>query len=60
MLDLCEEAARILLEQDLEASIVLISSANAVVAKKGSEAYDVSKAALSHLIREEAIALAKS
>ncbi len=55
---LCEEAAKILREQDLEASIVLISSANAVVAKKGSEAYDVSKAALSHLIREQAIALA--
>ena len=44
--------------RDLEASIVLISSANAVVAKKGSEAYDVSKAALSHLIREAAVALA--
>jgi rhamnose utilization protein RhaD (predicted bifunctional aldolase and dehydrogenase)/NAD(P)-dependent dehydrogenase (short-subunit alcohol dehydrogenase family) len=55
---LCDEAAKILSEQDLEASIVLTSSANAVVAKKGSEAYDVSKAALSHLIREEAIALA--
>ena len=55
---LCDEAAQILREQDMEASIVLISSANAVVAKKGSEAYDVSKAALSHLIREEAISLA--
>ncbi len=55
---LCDEAANILREQDLESSIVLISSANAVVAKQGSEAYDVSKAALSHLIREEAIALA--
>jgi rhamnose utilization protein RhaD (predicted bifunctional aldolase and dehydrogenase)/NAD(P)-dependent dehydrogenase (short-subunit alcohol dehydrogenase family) len=55
---LCDEAAQILREQDLEASIVLVSSANAIVAKKGSEAYDVSKAALSHLVREEAIALA--
>ncbi len=54
---LCDEAAKILREQDLECCIVLISSANAVVAKKGSEAYDVSKAALSHLIREQAIAL---
>lgn len=54
---LTDEAARILKEQDLDASIVLTSSANAVVAKKGSEAYDVSKAALSHLIRELAIAL---
>ncbi|HXJ40891.1 MAG TPA: SDR family oxidoreductase, partial [Bryobacteraceae bacterium] len=39
-------------------SIVLTSSANAVVAKRGSEAYDVSKAALSHLVRELAISLA--
>jgi hypothetical protein len=30
--------------------VVLTSSANAVVAKRGSEAYDVSKAALSHLV----------
>ena len=37
---------------------MLTSSANAVVAKHGSEAYDVSKAALSHLVRELAIALA--
>ena len=34
------------------------SSANAVVAKRGSEAYDVSKAALSHLIRELAVSMA--
>jgi rhamnose utilization protein RhaD (predicted bifunctional aldolase and dehydrogenase)/NAD(P)-dependent dehydrogenase (short-subunit alcohol dehydrogenase family) len=44
-------------EQNLSASVVLTSSANAVVAKKGSEAYDTSKAALSHLIREAAISL---
>jgi rhamnose utilization protein RhaD (predicted bifunctional aldolase and dehydrogenase)/NAD(P)-dependent dehydrogenase (short-subunit alcohol dehydrogenase family) len=55
---LADEAARILRDQDLEASIVLTSSANAVVAKRGSEAYDVSKAALSHLVRELAISLA--
>jgi NAD(P)-dependent dehydrogenase (short-subunit alcohol dehydrogenase family) len=54
---LAEEAAHILREQDLEASLVLTSSANAVVAKRGSEAYDVSKAALSHLVRELAISL---
>jgi NAD(P)-dependent dehydrogenase (short-subunit alcohol dehydrogenase family) len=36
---------------------VLTSSANAVVAKHGSEPYDVSKAAISHLIRELAIGL---
>jgi len=55
---LADEAARILRDQDLEACIVLTSSANAVVAKRGSEAYDVSKAAVSHLIRELAISLA--
>jgi NAD(P)-dependent dehydrogenase (short-subunit alcohol dehydrogenase family) len=37
---------------------VLTSSANAVVAKRGSEAYDVSKAAVNHLVRELAISLA--
>lgn len=36
-------------------SIVLVSSANAVVAKKGSLAYDTSKAALNHLVREIAV-----
>ena len=55
---LVDEAARILRGQDLAASIVLTSSANAVVAKGGSEAYDVSKAAVSHLVRELAISLA--
>jgi len=35
----------------------LTSSANAVVPKRGSEAYDVSKAAVSHLIRELAVGL---
>lgn len=55
---LADEARPILLAQKLPASIVLTSSANAVVPKRGSEAYDVSKAALSHLIRELAISLA--
>ena len=55
---LAEEVAQILREQDLDASIVLTSSANAVVPKRGSEAYDVSKAAVSHLVRELAISLA--
>jgi len=54
---LAEEAARIFTEQQLESSIVLTSSANAVVPKRGSEAYDVSKAALSHLVRELAVSL---
>ncbi|MGA8102443.1 MAG: bifunctional rhamnulose-1-phosphate aldolase/short-chain dehydrogenase, partial [Candidatus Acidiferrales bacterium] len=55
---LIEEAAKILREQDLNASVVLVSSANAVVPKHGSEAYDVSKAAVNHIIREFAISLA--
>jgi len=55
---LVEEAAVLLGAQDLDAAIVLTSSANAVVAKRGSEAYDVSKAALSHLVRELAVSLA--
>ena len=52
---LVEEVGRMLQEQGLPASVVLTSSANAVVPKRGSEAYDVSKAALSHLIRELAV-----
>jgi rhamnose utilization protein RhaD (predicted bifunctional aldolase and dehydrogenase)/NAD(P)-dependent dehydrogenase (short-subunit alcohol dehydrogenase family) len=55
---LADEAARILEDQNLDASIVLTSSANAVVPKRGSLAYDVSKAALSHLVRELAVSLA--
>ena len=54
---LAEEAAKILKDQNLPASIVLTSSANAIVPKHGSEAYDVSKAAINHLIRELAIGL---
>ncbi len=54
---LADEAAKIFAEQGIDASLVLTSSANAVVAKRGSEAYDVSKAALSHLVRELAVAL---
>jgi rhamnose utilization protein RhaD (predicted bifunctional aldolase and dehydrogenase)/NAD(P)-dependent dehydrogenase (short-subunit alcohol dehydrogenase family) len=54
---LADEAARFFAEQGLDGSIVFTSSANAVVAKRGSEAYDVSKAALSHLVRELAVSL---
>jgi len=55
---LSDEVAKIFKEQGLDGSIVLTSSANAVVSKHGSEAYDVSKAAVSHLVRELAVALA--
>jgi len=44
-------------EQELPVTMVLMGSANAVVPKKGSEAYDTIKAALNHLIRELAIKL---
>jgi NAD(P)-dependent dehydrogenase (short-subunit alcohol dehydrogenase family) len=55
---LADEAAKLFEEQGLHGNIVFTSSANAVVAKRGSEAYDVSKAALSHLIRELAVSMA--
>jgi NAD(P)-dependent dehydrogenase (short-subunit alcohol dehydrogenase family) len=55
---LADEAAVVLDAQQTPAAIVLTSSANAVVPKKGSEAYDVSKSAVSHLVRELAIRLA--
>ncbi|HEY2343334.1 MAG TPA: SDR family oxidoreductase, partial [Chthoniobacteraceae bacterium] len=53
-----DEAAKIFREQGLKGSIVLTTSANAVVAKKGSVAYDTSKAAANHLVRELAMELA--
>ena len=52
---LTDEADKIFAVQGLDGTVTLTSSANAVVAKKGSEAYDVSKAALSHLVRELAV-----
>jgi rhamnulose-1-phosphate aldolase/alcohol dehydrogenase len=53
-----DEAAKIWKEQGLSGSLVLTTSANAVVAKKGSLAYDTSKAAANHLVRELALELA--
>ena len=55
---LTDEAAKVFKTQDLPGSVVLTSSANAVVPKRGTEAYDVSKAALSHLVRELAVTYA--
>jgi len=55
---LAQELKWILHDQRLPASIVLTSSANAVVPKHGSEAYDISKSAVNHLIRELAVGLA--
>ncbi len=52
------EAERIWTAQGLSGSLVATTSANAVVAKKGSVAYDASKAAANHLVRELAVELA--
>jgi len=54
---LARQAEWVFKEQDLPISMVLTSSANAIVPKKDSEAYDTSKSALNHLIRELAIKL---
>lgn len=53
-----DEAARIWDAQDLTGSLVVTTSVNAAVAKRGSFAYDTSKAAANHLVRELAIELA--
>ena len=52
-----EEASSIWNAQGLTGSLVITTSVNAVVPKKGSFAYDVSKTAANHLIRELAVAL---
>jgi len=53
-----DEAGRLLKEQGLPGNVVLCTSVNGVVGKKGSLAYDTSKAAANHLVRELAIELA--
>jgi rhamnulose-1-phosphate aldolase/alcohol dehydrogenase len=53
-----DEASKTWKDQGLRGNLVLTTSANAAVAKKGSLAYDTSKAAANHLIRELAIELA--
>jgi len=53
-----DEACKTWKEQGLRGNLVLTTSANAAVAKKGSLAYDTSKAAANHLVRELAIELA--
>lgn len=53
-----DEASKTWKEQGLQGTLILTSSANAVVAKKGSVAYDTSKAAANHLVRELAVELA--
>ena len=55
---IADEAREIWAAQGLTGSLVLTTSVNAVVAKKGSLAYDTSKAAANHLVRELAVELA--
>lgn len=50
-----DEAKQLFADQGIAGSVVLTTSVNAVVAKKGSVAYDTSKAAANHLVRELAI-----
>lgn len=52
-----DEAWPIWKAQELRGSLVLTTSVNAAVSKKGSLAYDTSKAAANHLVRELAIEL---
>lgn len=53
-----DELRSLLKDQGLNASVVLTTSVNGVVGKKGSIAYDTSKAAANHLVRELAIEMA--
>ncbi len=53
-----DEARKIWEVQGLPGSLVIATSVNGAVAKKGSLAYDTSKAAANHLVRELAIELA--
>ncbi|MDZ4656035.1 MAG: bifunctional rhamnulose-1-phosphate aldolase/short-chain dehydrogenase [Bythopirellula sp.] len=56
--NVADEANKVFVEQGLSGSIVMTTSVNGMVAKKGSLAYDTSKAAANHLVRELAIELA--
>ncbi|MEX0929591.1 MAG: SDR family oxidoreductase, partial [Balneolales bacterium] len=53
-----DETGHIWKDQGLPGRLVITTSVNGVVAKKGSFAYDTSKAAANHLVRELAIELA--
>jgi rhamnulose-1-phosphate aldolase/alcohol dehydrogenase len=53
-----DEAARVWEAQGLSGSLVVTTSVNAVVSKTGSFAYDTSKSAANHLVRELAVELA--
>lgn len=53
-----DEAWKVWKEQGIEGSLVITTSVNAVVPKAGSFAYDTSKAAANHLVRELAVTYA--
>lgn len=53
-----DEAYKLWKSQNMPANLVLTTSVNGVVSKKGSLAYDTSKAAANHLVRELAVSLA--
>jgi rhamnulose-1-phosphate aldolase/alcohol dehydrogenase len=55
---IADESRWIWKEQGLKGAMVITTSVNAAVAKKGSLAYDTSKAAANHLVRELAVELA--
>jgi rhamnulose-1-phosphate aldolase/alcohol dehydrogenase len=53
-----DETGKVWKEQGLRGNLIVTTSVNAVVVKKGSLAYDTSKAAANHLVRELAVELA--
>ncbi|MEX2262329.1 MAG: bifunctional rhamnulose-1-phosphate aldolase/short-chain dehydrogenase [Bryobacteraceae bacterium] len=53
-----DEAREVWKRQELRGSLVVTTSVNAVTSKKGSLAYDASKAAANHLVRGLAVELA--
>ena len=55
---LAEEVGSIVEDAGLDGAMVVTTSVNAIVAKKGSSAYDASKAAANHLVRSLAVGLA--
>ena len=52
-----DEAKQIWEDQGLKGSLIITTSVNAAVSKKGSIAYDTSKAAANHLVRELSLEL---
>ena len=54
---IADEASAVWEAQGLRGSMVVTTSVNAVVSKKGSHAYDTSKAAANHLVRELAVTM---